>query len=513
MGQPLRHLLDALPTREDFGEAAGISITQVSADSRQVQPGALFVAYPGVEVDGHAFIPDALRRGAVAVVAEHPPPDPITPRPWAVVPSGREALAYLSAAWVGFPTRRLTVVGITGTDGKTTTCNLLHSILTAAGRRAGLISTVNAIIGDRVYDTGLHTTTPDAPDVQRYLTEMVDAGLEVVVLEATSHGLAQHRVAACDVDVAVVTNVTHEHLDIHGSLEAYQAAKTLLFRHLSAGIRKPGVPKVAVLNADDDSYRYLKPIPADRQISYSLRNAAAPSGAEERLTATCIRHTSDGAEILVNTAYASLELRTTLVGNYNVSNILAATAAALALDIPSTAIQAGVRAVRGIIGRMERIDEGQDFVALVDFAHTPNALENALRAARNMSQGRVIAVFGCAGERDQQKRPWMGEIAGRLADVTVITAEDPRRESLATIMAEIARGVERAGGREGTSFHRVSDRGRAIQKAVDLAHPGDLVIVLGKGHEQSMCFGTTEIPWSDPETLRAALRRRVAADA
>jgi UDP-N-acetylmuramoyl-L-alanyl-D-glutamate--2,6-diaminopimelate ligase len=511
MGRPLRHLLGALPTREDFGEAAGISITHITANSRQVRPGALFVAYPGVEVDGHTFIHEALQRGAVAVVAERPPPDPITGRPWTVVPSGREALAYLSAAWAGFPARRLTVVGITGTDGKTTTCNLLHSILTAAGRRAGLISTVNAIIGDRVYDTGLHTTTPDAPDVQRYLAEMVDAGLEVIVLEATSHGLAQHRVAACDVDIAVVTNITHEHLDIHGSLEAYQAAKMLLFRHLSAGVRKPGVPKVAVLNADDDSYRYLKPIPADRQISYSLQNAVAPSGAETRLTAIRVRHMSDGAEILVKTPYTSLELRTTLVGNYNVSNILAATAAALALDIPFAAIQAGVRAVRGIVGRMERIDEGQDFVAIVDFAHTPNALENALRAARNMSQGRVIAVFGCAGERDRHKRPWMGEIAGRLADVTVITAEDPRRESLATIMAEIARGVERAGGREGTSFHRIPDRAEAIQQAVALAHPGDLVIVLGKGHEQSMCFGTTEVPWSDPETLRAALRRRVAA--
>jgi UDP-N-acetylmuramoyl-L-alanyl-D-glutamate--2,6-diaminopimelate ligase len=511
MGQPLRHLLDALPTRQVFGEADGISITHITADSRQVQPGGLFVAYPGVEVDGHAFLPEAIQRGAAAVVTEHPPPDPATPLPWTVVPSGREALAYLSATWFGFPTRRLTVVGITGTDGKTTTCNLLHSILTAAGRRAGLISTVNAIIGDQVYDTGLHTTTPDAPDIQRYLTEMVDAGLEAVVLEATSHGLAQHRVTACDVDIAVVTNVTHEHLDIHGSLEAYQAAKMLLFRHLSAGVRKPGVPKVAVLNADDDSYRYLKPIPADRQISYSMRNAVAPSGAEERLTATRVQHTSDGTEILVNTPWGSLELCTTLVGNYNVGNILAASAAALALEIPSAAIEAGVWAVRGIVGRMERIDEGQGFVAIVDFAHTPNALENALRAARNMSQGRVIAVFGCAGERDRQKRPWMGEIAGRLADVTVITAEDPRRESLATIMAEIARGVERAGGQEGTSFHRVSDRAEAIQKAVDLAHHGDLVIVLGKGHEQSMCFGTTEISWSDPETLRAALRRRVAA--
>jgi UDP-N-acetylmuramoyl-L-alanyl-D-glutamate--2,6-diaminopimelate ligase len=404
------------------------------------------------------------------------------------------------------------MVGVTGTDGKTTTCNLLHSILTRAGRRAGLISTVNAVLGDRVCDTGLHTTTPDAPEVQRYLAEMRDAGLELAVLEATSHGLAQHRVSACDIDVAVVTNVTHEHLDIHGSLEAYQAAKALLFQHLSTSFRKPGVEKVAVLNADDESYRYLKPIPAERQISYSLRPEAPHPASEERVNAIRIRDLSDGTEIVADTPQGRLELYTALAGEYNVSNVLAASAAALALDVPADAIQAGVRAMRGIVGRMERIDEGQAFTAVVDFAHTPNALESALRAARSQTRGRVLAVFGCAGERDRAKRAWMGEIAGRLADVAIITAEDPRREPLETIMAEIARGVERAGGEEGSSFYRVADRREAIQRAVDLAQPGDLVIVCGKGHEQSMCFGTTETPWSDHEALHTALRRRLAAE-
>ncbi len=511
MDQSFRRLLEALPAWHSYGEPAGITISHITADSRQVRPGALFVAYAGVEVDGHDFIPEALQRGAAAVVAERPPPVASGACVWIVVPNSREALAHLSAAWYGFPAHQLTVAGVTGTDGKTTTCNLLHSILAAGGRRAGLISTVNAVIGDRVYDTGLHTTTPDALDVQRYLAEMVDAGLEAVVLEATSHGLEQHRVTACDVDLAVVTNITHEHLDIHGSLEAYQQAKAMLFHHLGRGARKSGVAKVAVLNADDDSYRYLKPIPADRQISYSLRPGVGLPASEEHLIAIRVHHADSQTEILVDTPRGSLELRTVLAGEYNVSNILAAAAGGLALDLPDEAIQAGVWAVRGIVGRMDRIDEGQDFVAIVDFAHTPNALESALRAARSMTLGRVLAVFGCAGERDRQKRPWMGEIAGRLADVTLITAEDPRRESLETIMAQIAHGVERAGGREGASFYRVADRGQAIQRAVDLARTGDLVIVLGKGHEQSMCFGTIETPWSDHGALRAAIRRRLAA--
>ncbi len=499
MALPLNELIAALPQVQVQGDtdAAVIAITN---DSRQVTPGSLFVAYRGVAVDGHDFIPQAVANGAAAIVAERALPD--LPVPLVIVPDGREALAHLAAAWHGFPAHKLTVIGVTGTDGKTTTCNLLHSILTAAGRRAGLITTVNALIGDQVFDTGLHTTTPDAPDVQRYLAEMVRAGMELAVLETTSHGLEQHRVAACDFDVAVVTNVTHEHLDIHGSLEGYQRAKAKLFRHLTAGYRKPGVPKVAVLNADDDSYRYLRPLPADRHLAYSI-------GGDADVVATDIRRLPAETRFMVQSSSGDLELRTELVGDYDIANILAATTAALALGVPVAAIQQGVWAVKGIIGRMERVDEGQDFIAIVDFAHTPNALQRALETARTLTQGRVIAVFGCAGERDRQKRAWMGEIGARLADVTVMTAEDPRRESLETILDEMARGAEGAGAVEGESYFRVPDRAEAIRFAVDLARPGDLVICCGKGHEQSMCYGTVETPWSEHQALRAALRRRM----
>lgn len=503
MAATLADLVAALPQARVLG-GTSLPIQAIDCDSRRVTPGSLFVAYAGVAHDGHAFIPHALERGAVAVVAERDLPEVAEEVPLVVVPSGREALAYLSAAWLGFPARRLTVVGVTGTDGKTTTCNLLYAILVAAGWRTGLVSTVNAVIGERVFDTGLHTTTPDSPDVQRYLAEMVQAGMEVAVLETTSHGLEQHRVSACDFDVAAVTNVTHEHLDIHGSLEAYRRAKAMLFHHLGTGYRKPGIPKVAVLNADDDSYRYLGPIPADRHLAYSLDG-------DSDVVATDICHGPAETRFTLRAAPGEpFELRTRLVGDFNVSNILAATTVALVLDVPVTAIQEGVWKTVGIVGRMERIDEGQDFTAIVDFAHTPNGLTRALETARTMTEGRVIAVFGCAGERDVQKRAWMGGIGARLADITVMTAEDPRRESLDAILDEMARGAEEAGGEEGRTFYRVADRARAIQFAVDLAQPGDLVIACGKGHEQSMCFGSVETPWSEHAAMRAALRTRLA---
>ena len=507
MSRPLAELIAALPRARLPGRADGYAqaIQAITNDSRRVTEGALFVAYRGVASDGHTFIPAALEQGAAAVVAEREVEG--VPVPLVVVPDGREALAYLSAAWHGYPARKLTVVGVTGTDGKTTTCNLLHSILSAAGRRAGLVTTVNAVIGERVQDTGLHTTTPDAPDVQRYLAEMAAAGMELAVLEATSEGLAQQRVTACDFDLAVVTNVTHEHLYYHGSLESYQQAKARLFHHLAEGYRKPGVPKVAVLNRDDGSYAYLRPIPADRHLVYGIEGQGDTSAID--VSATDISRSAAGTRFTLRGPGVELPLRTRLVGDYNVSNILAAATAALALGVPGEAIQEGVWSVGGIVGRMEPVDQGQDFSAIVDFAHTPNALQRALETARCLTEGRVIAVFGCAGERDVKKRAWMGEISARLADVTVMTAEDPRTESLEAILDEMARGAEAAGAVPGRDYYRVPDRREAIQFAVDLARPGDLVIACGKGHEQSMCYGTEERPWSEHEVLRAALRRRL----
>ncbi len=497
-------LKGALAGAHCVGDGEGLEITAVVSDSRQVVRGALFVAVPGVSVDGHRFLGDAAARGAAAAVVERAealPPGLAA----AIVPDARAALAHLAAAWYGYPARRLRVIGVTGTEGKTTTVELVAAILEAAGVATGMVSTIKARVVGQEIDTGLHTTTPDAPDLQRYLAQMVSQGAQYAVLEATSHGLAQKRVEACDFDVAVVTNITRDHLDYHGSYEEYREAKALLFRSLLASWRKPGAPKVAVLNADDSSYDYLAAIPADVRVSYGLDGAAD-------LTLSEAVPREDGWQVLARTPQGPLELRTPLPGRFNLYNVLAATAVAMAQGIPGKAIQAGIAGFRGVEGRMEEMDLGQGFKAIVDFAHTPNALSHALTAARQMVPGRVIVVFGCAGLRDRGKRPQMGEIAGRLADYTVITAEDPRTEPLEAIMAQIAEGCRTAGRREGEGFGRAGDRAEAIALAVNMAQPGDLVLVTGKGHERSLCFGTTERPWSDHAALRAALEARLARE-
>ncbi len=491
----LSELVAALPVADGSG-GGDPEITCITSDSREVTPGALFVAYPGVSIDGHRFIGDAVKRGAAAVVGQVA--NLSHGVPYVCVPDGREALAHLCAAWHGFPARKLVMIGVTGTDGKTTTTNLIHSILTAAGINAGMISTVNAIIGGQAYDTGLHTTTPDAPEVQKYLAQMVAGGQTHCVLETTSHGLAQHRVDACEFDVGVVTNITHEHLDLHGTFEAYRAAKARLFEMMALSARK-SVPKTSVLNADDPSFEFLRQIRVDRELCYGLDSRALVSARD-------IAYKADSTRLQAVTPAGRINLQTLLVGEFNVLNALAAVSAGVALGVPVEAIQRGVALQRGVPGRMERIDEGQAFLAIVDFAHTPNALDKALRAARQMTAGQVIVVFGSAGLRDPQKRGMMGRVAGRLADKVVITAEDPRTESLDDIMAAIAQGCAAEGRREGEGWWRIGDRAEAIRFAVRLARPGDVVMACGKGHEQSMCFGATEYPWDDRQAMRDALR-------
>ncbi len=480
----------------------------VSENAGAVEPGGVFLARRGASADGHNLIAEAVARGAAAVVGERSPQAVTCPVPYAQVSDGRAALGPLAAAYYGYPSRKLIVIGVTGTDGKTTTCTLLHSILQAAGARVGLISTVNAVIGDETLDTGLHVTTPGADEMQRYLARMVEAGLTHAVIEVTSHGLAQGRVNGVDFDLAALTNVTHEHLDFHGTWEAYRDAKASLFRMTATSRRKLGVPKAAVINADDPSADVFRQWAAgvDRALTYALE-APADFRAEAVTFAPDATHLTiagpDGLRVPVRTA---------LVGPFNVANVLAAaTAASVLLPDPATlsaALTEGLATMPPVPGRMERIDEGQDFLAIVDFAHTPNALHRALEAARTMiaPDRRVIAVFGSAGLRDRAKRRMMAEIGMKLADRVVLTAEDPRTESLDAILAEMAEGCRSQGGREGEAFWRVPDRGRALAFGCSLARPGDLLIACGKGHEQSMCFGTVEYPWDDREALRAALR-------
>lgn len=510
-------------------------IVDATADSRAVRPGTLFVAVPGTQRDGHHFIPSAVQRGAAVVVGALSVealrsdgivmPDTV---PYVQVGDSRRALALACAALQRFPSRALAVAGVTGTDGKTTTASILESILRAATAssvtpdgQVGVITTVGARIQGKESDTGLHVTTPDAPDVQRFLRAMVDAGCRYAVIESTSHGLHQQRVAAVDFDVAAVTNITHEHLDYHGTRDAYVAAKALLFRSLFASSPKPGIPRAAVLNADDPgSYTTLLGVMHQEAAlhgfhipvrSYGL--AHTPSGARLDVAVAGVRYETDATRFEVRWWDGQFPVRSPLIGEFNVYNVACAVTTALALGVAPAAIQEGVATLSPVPGRMQRMDVGQPFLAIVDFAHTPVSLERALLTLRPLVRregGRLIAVFGSAGLRDRAKRYLMGQVSGRLADFTIITAEDPRTEDLTEICREIERGVRESVGSD--RYTIIHDRRAAIQAAVEMAQPGDVVAAFGKGHERSMCFGEVEYPWSDQEAMLAALTHRRQRD-
>jgi len=481
-----------------------VEITGIAIDSRAVKPGYLFVAMQGGSVDGHNYIPKAIENGAAAIIGDvGRASSPI----YIGIENPRQALTFLAAAFYNWPARKLTVIGVTGTDGKTTTSNIIHKILVSAGIRAGMISTVNAVIGDEVLDTGFHVTTPDAHDVQRILAQMVESGLTHVVLETTSHGWAQHRVDACEFDIGVVTNITHEHFDEHGSYENYRAAKARLFSGLERTKEKPhGNPRLAVINCDDRSFEFLDGFIKTKKLNYGLGDSAD-------VRAVDVSYSSSGIEFTAVSRDFRVGVESGLVGAYNVSNCLAAlTATVYGLGVAPDVAARGIASLDGIPGRMEQIDLGQNFIAIVDFAHTPNALKVALEAGRKMTQGRVISIFGSAGLRDKEKRRMMAETSIELADLSILTAEDPRTESLDGILEEMAAGARSKGGREGETFWRVADRGEAIKFAIRLAREGDIVLSCGKGHEQSMCFAKTEYLWDDRTAMRAALAEFLGID-
>jgi len=476
-----------------------VEIKGIAIDNRAIKPGDLFVARQGGTMDGHDFIQAAIDNGAVAIVGDRDLDGFSVP--YIKLDNSREALTWLAAAFYDQPGCKLTVIGVTGTDGKTTTTNLIYKILLAANIKAGMISTVNAVIGDEVLDTGFHVTTPDAHDVQRYLAKMVNAGLTHVVLETTSHAWAQFRVDACQFDIGVVTNITHEHMNEHGNYENYRAAKARLFSSLEWTLPKSqGNPRLGVINHDDvKSFDFLNDFIKVNKLNYGLNDRAD-------VRAVDVEFSPSGVMFTVQKNGLRVGINSQLVGSYNISNCLAAfTVTVFGLGIDPQIAARGIASLEGIPGRMEQIDLGQNFSAIVDFAHTPNALKSVLEASRTMTYGKVICVFGSAGLRDKEKRRMMAETSAELADCTVLTAEDPRTESLMGILEEMAAGARSRGGIEGETFWRVPDRGEAIRFALRLAHPGDIVLSCGKGHEQSMCFGAKEFLWDDRTAMRAAL--------
>jgi len=496
---PRKQLSELITTLKDvisITDDVAITAPVVESDA-DVQPGGVYVARPGLSVDGHDFIAKAIERGAAAVVGQRDLTE--LPVPYVRVADAQQAVGYLAAAYHDFPSRHLTLIGVTGTDGKTTTSHILHHIMQGAtDNRTGLISTIAAELGDEILSTGLHVTSPSAPMVQALLARLVAQGMTHCILEMTSHGLAQGRLNGVDIDVAVLTNVTHEHLDYHGTWEAYRDAKARMFRMLSASRRKGDQAKIAIINADDPSADYFAAITADVVVRYGIDNPAD-------YRATNRQHLPSRTYFEID-EQGTFEMQ--LPGKFNILNALAAIATAHRLNVPMDTIRRGLAQVETISGRMQRIDEGQDFTAIVDFAHTPNALKRALETGREMlPEGkRLIAVFGSAGLRDREKRRLMAEVSAQLADFTILTAEDPRTESLGNILREMAAGCIAKGGVEGETFLCVPDRGAAIYTACQMAQAGDIVMACGKGHEQSMCFGTTEYPWDDRDAMRAALR-------
>jgi UDP-N-acetylmuramoyl-L-alanyl-D-glutamate--2,6-diaminopimelate ligase len=500
----------ALPQPPYF-DGPDTELTDIIEHTDYVKSGSCFVARVRTGTDGHPYISKAIHAGASLIIGQRSLDDlgvELGDVPYIQVEDSAAAEAWLAAAMYDFPSRKLVMIGVTGTDGKTTTTNLIYEVLRSSGIEAGMLSTIKASIGSHDEPLALHVTTPEAPIIQGYLQKMVDAGLTHCVLEVTSHSLAQHRVDAIEFDVAVHTNITHEHLDYHGDYERYFNAKARLFSGLNGPFwhgeynaeEKSALEKTAILNRDDQSFESLAQIAPAKQITYGINQAADISAAEIIYAAE-----QTSFKLQLPQIEGSTRIDTTLVGEFNVSNLLAAAGAALTVGISPEAIYTGLSGAQELSGRMEKIAQGQDFHVIVDFAHTPNGLERAIGAARSMTGGRIITVFGSAGKRDVAKRIIMAEVSARDADLSILTAEDPRTESLDEILSMMADGCIKQGALEGKDFWRVKDRGAAIYFALSLAASEDLVLICGKGHEQSMCFGTTEFPWDDRQATRAAI--------
>ena len=473
-------------------DAAVGPVTGVTSDSRRVEPGDVFVALKGLRTDGARYARQALDRGAVAVVAEQPAPADVG-APWAVVVDARLALAELAAAFYRHPSAEMQVVGVTGTNGKTTTAFLIASILDTAGIKCGLLGTVGYRIGVEMREA-THTT-PEATDVQRLLREMADRGCRACAMEVSSHALSLQRVEALGFSAAVFTNLTRDHLDFHGDMESYFRAKRRLFEMLPAD-------RPAVVNVDDPRGMTMAQA-GGRPVTYAVnRPADVMPGA--------LSFSLDGLAFDVRTPRGALHVRSPLVGRPNVYNILAAVATATALGLSFDAIERGVSALAGVPGRFQVVSRpNDDFTVVVDYAHTDDALRNLLETAQPLTRGRLITVFGCGGDRDRTKRPLMGAVAGRLSDVIVLTSDNPRSEEPDRIIEEILRGITPDTRRHDEQrVLTIADRRTAVETAIDLARTGDVVLLAGKGHETYQVIGDQCLPFNDVAVAREALERR-----
>jgi len=479
--------LDVIETRG----AMDLDITDISYHSHRVKEGHLFVAIPGTKQDGHHFIEEVIAKGARAVIAEQMPPR-LGDIPLVAVRDARQALAQVSAEFFSHPSREITLVGITGTNGKTTTSYLIESIIKAAGKEAGVIGTINYRMKGK--EQPAPTTTPQSYDLQRLLREMVAHGMAYAVMEVSSHALDQERVRACHFDVGVFTNISPEHLDYHEDMESYLAVKKRFFQEiLPASEKHPW----AILNLDDPLLRGLeKELPPGRRMTYGLDQGTLTAPKRE-ISLTGIRAT-------LATPSGAMEIESSLIGEYNLYNIMAATATSIALGIPAEAISRGIKGLSVVPGRMEQVGDGKPWV-LVDYAHTPDALEKSIQAIKRLARAKVVVVFGCGGDRDRSKRAPMGRIGVQFADLAIITSDNPRTEDPLKIIADIEKGAREVSR---DRYLVIPDRREAIRKAIALAGEEDCVLIAGKGHEQYQIIGEKQVPFDDREEARQAVANR-----
>ncbi|ABO49209.1 UDP-N-acetylmuramoylalanyl-D-glutamate--2,6-diaminopimelate ligase [Desulforamulus reducens MI-1] len=482
----LKELLQAIPVITIIGNPE-IDIEGICYDSRQAAKGMIFVAVKGYQTDGHKYIENAVAAGVTAVVYETEIVLP-TGVTGVQVSDSRKALALMADQFYGHPSKKLSMVGVTGTNGKTTTTHLIAAIWRKARVKPGVIGTIHNLIGEKAL--AVSNTTPESLDLQKILAQMLDEGVKGVAMEVSSHALALNRVAGVNYDVAVFTNITQDHLDFHNTMEEYLAAKAKLF---TTDIQ------YAIINADDPAAEELKKISRGKVYTYGIDQAAD-------IRAKDIQVTARGVSFMASGPWGNHQLNLKLTGRFNVYNALAAYTTGMALGFGSDTVVSALEDVPGVAGRFELLDKGQNFAVVVDYAHTPDGLENILTTARQITKGRLITVFGCGGDRDRTKRPIMGEIAARYSDVPVVTSDNPRTEEPQKIIQDVVEGVNRVIAPE--DYLVLVDRREAINKAIELAQEGDVVVIAGKGHEDYQIIGTTKYSFDDRKEAAKALARK-----
>lgn len=493
MGKKIKSLIDLLPEAKIIGDE-NKCIDTIEHDSRKVGKNSLFVCIPGAKVDGHNYISQAVQNGAVAVLVEKDivEIDGVT---IIKVDDVKAAIQAIVPYFYDYPARKLRMIGITGTNGKTTTSYLIRAILRNAGFKVGVIGTIQIMIEDEVFP--IHNTTPDIIDLQAILANMQAKGMDYVVMEVSSHALALNRVAGCEFDTAVFTNVTQDHLDFHKTFENYIEAKSKLFASLTL-LTNCKENKTAVINIDDSAAKAMLAKSECRTISYAIHKNVD-------LKAENINVLANGAKFSIHSNFANLDLNLKITGIFNVYNVMGAVGAAFAEGIKADVIKQTLESFESVPGRFELVDEGQTFSVIVDYAHTPDGLENILKTARQIAKQHIITVFGCGGDRDRTKRPIMGRIAAQLSDVVIATSDNPRTEDPEFILSQVEEGVlETIGDKK---HKKITDRKSAIEEAISMASEGDIVIIAGKGHENYQILKDKTIHFDDKEVARDVLRR------